>query len=182
MAVTQAAGDLVDHEHAARGAAAGRDLLQEVVFRHLRTHRFHHHAGEVVAQLGQGRLKGGKVVVFERQRRALEFARHALRLEAGEQVAVEGIGLAEVGGQIPVMPAVVAAESHAAAAGGGAGNAHAHGHGVAPAAGVADLAGPRVHGEELVGEFHLLRVDQGAVGAEREPAGDRGGDVQIGIA
>jgi hypothetical protein len=52
------------------------------------------------------------LVEVERVHQPCEPSRHALGIEARQQVTVECGGRAEIGAEIPVVPAVVPAEGH----------------------------------------------------------------------
>src|SRR3981081_4800065 len=73
--------------------------------------------GEPIAMLGDDGFNFTELVEVERVHQAGETARNSLGLEAGQKVAVECCGLAENGDEIPVVPAMVAAERHHVAAG-----------------------------------------------------------------
>ena len=77
----------------------------------------HDDAGDLAPVALELLLERGQIVVAERQRGAGQAVRHALRLDPRQQVRVEHAFVLQIGGKVPVVPAVIAAEQHLLAAG-----------------------------------------------------------------
>ena len=102
-----------------------------------------------------------EVVEVERLHQSGEAARHAPRVETGQQMAVERGGFAEIGAEIPVVPAVIAAERHHVAPGGGARDAHRDGHRFAAGTAEADHVRPGMQLDQQLGELDLFGAVKG---------------------
>ena len=99
-----------------------------------------------------------EVVVQERSGRPGQPARHTGRFEAREQMTVERRVGPEVRREVPVVPAVVAAERHRRLAGRGASDANGDRARLAPRPSEPHHVRPRMHGDEAFGEVHLFRT------------------------
>ena len=148
----------------------------------LRAHRLHHDRREPLAVLGDDRLDLVELVEVERMHQPGEAARHALGVEARQQMAVERGGLAEIGAEIPVVPAVIAAERHHVAAGGGARDADRDRHGLAAGAAEAHHVRPGMQFDQQFGELDILGAVQRRHRAHVDRGLHRGVDVGIGKA
>src|SRR3989338_9984333 len=78
--------------------------------------RLHDDGGNLPLVLADDFLKLSYLVVVERQYRAAQPSWNAFRLESGEQMVVESFGILQVGRQVPIGPAVVAAKCNDVAA------------------------------------------------------------------
>ena len=103
----------------------------------------------------------------------------------GQQVAVEPPPVVlggEIRGQVPVVPAVVAADGHEVAAGARPGDPHGDGHGLAAGPGEADVFGPGVQPDEQPGQFDLLGIVERTHRTVLDAADHGGGHVGVGVA
>ena len=66
------------------------------------------------------------------------------------------ICMGQIRGQVPIRPTVIAAKGNRIAAGERAGDAHSHGHRFASAAAEPGLLGPRMQGDQPLGQFQLF--------------------------
>ncbi len=139
-------------------------------------------AASRLAMLGDDGFDLVELVEVERMHQSGEAARHALGVEAGQQMAVERGGVAEIGAKIPVMPAVIAAERHHVAAGRGARDPHRDRHRLAAGAPEADHVRPRMQLDQQLGELDILGAIERRHRAHVDRALDRRVDVGIGEA
>ena len=177
-----ARADFIHHEHTATGTHGIGHALEEIFAWLLAAHGFHDHGGDVRAQRIQRLFKRGPVVVTEGNGRALQFARDTQRLQSGDEVPIERSGVAEVRREIPIVPAMIAAEGDAAAPRGRARDAHREREGIATTASIAHLARPRMQREQQRGEGDFLRCIQRAIRAQRQAPSHRCIHLGIGIA
>ncbi len=175
-------GDLVEDQERAVPVGAVAHEFEETRFRVVVAAGFHDHGRKLAATLVQHGLEFLAAAVAERVGGAAQFLRHAAGLEPGQQVTVERIVFAEVGGKVPVVPAVVPADGNVAAPGGCAGNAHGHRGRFAPAPRVAHLVGPRVNRKQPVRQGDFFGRIQCGPAAQRDPPAYGAGHVRIGVA
>ena len=116
---------------------------------------------------------------------------HAAGLEPRQEMAGERQGAGAVGTrlhigkvrrEIPVVPAVVAADRHVVAAGEGPRRPHRHGHCLTTGSGESGHRRPGVNRDEFLGELHLIEGLQRAHRARLHAADHRGIHVRIGVA
>ena len=96
-----------------------------------------------------------QVAVGKRNRRACERLRHPNRLDARKKMGVEVRVSGEIGGQIPVVPAVVTAKEYFVAAGDTAGDADRNRTRLAATFGIADHLGAGNCFDQLLGQLDL---------------------------
>ena len=111
-----------------------------------------------------------------------EALRHAVAAPAPGAGGPEAVAAAEVHREVPVVPAVVAAEGHLVAAGRGAGDADRLGHHLAAAPGVAHHVRPGVQLEQQLGQTDVLRRVEGAHRAGLHRVDDGLLHVRVGVA
>jgi hypothetical protein len=156
----------IEHKHRTGGMAGIDHVLQETITRELAAHRLHHHGGDFAIELLQRGTEGFRIVVAKRHRRARQLSRHTERLQTGQKMTIQRGIIAEVRGEIPIAPTMIAAEGDAAFASRRSRDAHREPEGLAAAASIAHLPGPRMQIEQYIGEFHLIRRRQRGIAAE----------------
>ena len=177
----EAAGDLVEEEHRADLVGDLPRALEEAGDVAGAADRLHDDGRQLVAADVDDLPQGVQVAVGEGMGGAGEALGHAARLEAGEQMPLEPVAV-EIHREVPVVPAVVAAEGDLVPAGGGTGHAHRLGHNLPAAAGVTDHVRPGVELEEQLGQRHFLRGVEGAHRPGLDRVDDRLLHVGVGVA
>ena len=135
---------LVKYQHRAATVREISDPFYEIRRRLAAAHRLHHDGGEPFAICRDDGFDLFKLVEVERVHQPGQPARHALGIEAGQQMTVECAGLAEIGAEIPVVPTVISAERHQIAVGCGARDPDRDCHGFAASSSKAHHVGPRM--------------------------------------
>ena len=148
----------------------------------LRAQRLHDDGGHFASMLLQEPLQRGQVTVRERVTRAGQPLRHPDRLDPRKEVVVEPVVRGQVGGQIPVMPAVVTAKQHLVPPRRAARDAYRDSAGLATALGIAHHLGARDRADQLLGQLDLPLVVEGIDGARVNPLLDGSVHYVIGIA
>ena len=175
----EADGGLVEDQQRADAVRLVADVLQVAGVGVLSPARLHHHGSQPVAVLGDDAVEALQVAPLEDLRRAAQLARHAERLQPRHQVAAQRVALAQVGRQVPVVPAVVAADRDHRAVGGRAGDAHRHGHRLAAGARQPHAFRPGVQAAQEIGQLQLLaRVERRAT-PQADAPDHRAGDVRV---
>ena len=182
-------GDLV---HDQTGSAAGgqfTNLFQKTGIGIEVARRLHDDGGQIRAVPVHDGPEFLDPVVGEGHGGAGESAGHSGRFQSRHQVPASqpvhrllaGVHR-NVGGQIPVVPTVVAAEGHLVPSGIGPGDPHRDGHAFSTEAPEPDHLSPRVELQHQLGQFHLVGRIQGRHAAIADPPDHRFGDIGIGIA
>src|SRR3989344_3216775 len=135
-------GYLIKNEYGACFVGDATNFLQEMVLRLDVVYRLHHDGREILAGFLYYCLELPDVVVVEGQDRAAQALRHAGGQKPREQVLLEAVLAREVGREIPVVPAVVAAKGDDVLAGISARDALGNGHCLPAAARIAHHVGP----------------------------------------
>ena len=175
----EADGGLVEDQQRADAVRLGADVLQVAGIGVLPPARLHHHGRQPVAVLGDDAVELLQVAPLEDLRRAAQLARHAERLQPRHQVAAQRVALAQVGRQVPVVPAVVTADRDHRAVGGRAGDAHRDGHRLAAGARQPHPFRPGVQPAQQVGQLQLLARIQGRAAPQADAPDHRTGDVRV---
>ena len=173
---------LVVHQQGADAPGLRPHVLQEARRRVVHPARLHDHARQPVAVVGDQPVEGLDVAVVERQVGAAQLRRHADRLQTGGQVSVQGVVAAHVGGQVPVVPAVVAAYRQQRPARRGPRDARPDRADLAARPRVADLLRPRMELAQQLCDLHLLARVEHRVAAERHAPHDRARHVRVAVA
>ena len=121
------------------------------------------------------------IAIGKRQGRALQTAGHANRLNAIKEMRGQPLG-SDVGGLVPVVPAVVAAKQHLVAAGDPARDPHRNGTGLAAALAVAHHFRRGHNPHQLLGQLHGRLLDDAVDRPPVDLGADRGIDDLVGIA
>ena len=108
--LTETRGAFVKNQDNATICSELANFVQKVIFRPFVTHHLHFDDTNVL-RVHQC-LKLCVVVVVEGEDRTAQALRHAFGVEARQQMAGQVFTITQVGGQIPVVPAVIAANSN----------------------------------------------------------------------
>ena len=138
--------DFVEHQQRAMLARQFGDALEKSFRRRHRRHRLEDDSGEFARPFAQQLLQGVQIVVVEAMGQRPRRHRHA--------------AVARGAADVPILPAMIAANSHMIAAGEGAGNADAAGGGVGAVLAEAHGIGARHHLDDQLGDLDLDLMGQ----------------------